>query len=78
MKEKIRRIRGGAEYPEEQIRKTVSISYDGNQYLVRIPKKISDLFHLTKKSKLNFIVDVPSVVDKHEQIMVVEIVEEEK
>ena len=75
MDEIIKRIIGESENPEVKIQKTASISFDGDQYLVRIPKRISDYLELKKKDKIKFIVDVTIVEETKKRYMVVEIVE---
>jgi predicted ATPase len=75
MNKQIRRIKGETEYSEEKIEKTATVSFDGDQYLVRIPKQISDYFEIEKRYKLNFIVNIPYVEKEHKKIMVVEIIE---
>lgn len=46
---------------EEQITKDASISYDGNNLVVRIPKEIGDYLEVNEKNaskkKIRFIVD---------------------
>ena len=75
MKEQIKRIIEETENPEEKIEKMATISFDGDQYLVRIPKKISDFLNLQKKDKIRFIVHVPFIEETKRKIMVVEIIE---
>ncbi|KYK23282.1 hypothetical protein AYK24_10730 [Thermoplasmatales archaeon SG8-52-4] len=75
MKEKIERILKETGNPEEKIEKIASISFDGDQYLVRIPKKISDFLSLKKSSKIQFIVDVSYIEETKRKIMVVKIID---
>lgn len=75
MKEIIKRIIEEAENPEEKIEKIASVSFDGDQYLVRIPKKISDYLKLKKKDKIKFIVNVTFIEKTNKKIMVAEIIE---
>lgn len=74
MKEKIERIVGKTDHPETKIEKTVTINFDGHQFFVRIPMKISEYLKLDKKDKLKFIIDIPFVVESGKKMMVVEIV----
>lgn len=75
MEEEIKRITGKNEYPETKMKQEVSINYDGKQYFVRIPTKISEYLDLNKKQKMQFIVDIPYIEEKEEKIMVVKIIE---
>jgi hypothetical protein len=74
MKEQIKRIMEETDLPETKIEKTVSISNDGEQFLLRIPKKISDYFEISKKNKLRFTLDIPYTVESRRKIMVVEVI----
>jgi len=73
--EKIRRIIERSEKPEEKIEKIVSISYDGKQFLLRIPNKISDFLNIHKKDKVRLTIDVVDIEKSHEKIMAVEFIE---
>ncbi len=74
MKEQIKRIFGETDHPETKIEKTVTINFDGHQFFVRIPMKISEYLKLDKKDKLKFIIDIPFVEETGKKMMVVEIV----
>ena len=74
MIEQIKRIIAGTDLPETKIEKIVSISFDGEQYLIRIPKKISDYFELNKENKLKFTLDIPYALESKRKIMVVEVI----
>jgi hypothetical protein len=74
MKEKIRRITMDTTTTETKIEKTVTISFDGKQFLVRIPNEISDFLKLKKGNKLKFILDIPYIEKTEEKAMVVEVV----
>lgn len=74
MKEQIKRIVGETDHPETKIEKTVTINFDGHQYFVRIPMKISQYLKLNKKDRLKFIIDIPFVEESGIKMMVVEIV----
>jgi len=74
MNEQIKRITSDTDKPEIKIEKSVSINYDGRQYFIRIPKKISDFLKITDKNKIKFILDVSYIKDTNNKIMVVEII----
>ena len=74
MNEQIKRITSDTDKPEIRIEKSVSINYDGRQYFIRIPKKISDFLKITDKNKIKFILDVSYIKDTNNKIMVVEII----
>ena len=74
MKEKIGRITSYNDDPETKIEKSVTINFDGRQYFIRIPKKISDFLKISDKNKMKFILDVPYIKDTGKKIMVVEII----
>lgn len=76
MDKRIKRIKERSEYPEERIEKTMSMSYDGDQFLVRIPKIISDFFDCEKGDKIKFIVNVPYCMETRQKVMVAEVVDE--
>ena len=75
MKEIIKRISTETYLPETKIEKIVSISFDGEQFLVRLPKKISNFLKLSKKNKLKFSLDLPYLEETGEKIMVVEVID---
>jgi hypothetical protein len=75
MKEQIERILDKGTKREAKIEKTVAISFDGDQFLVRIPKKISDLFKMKKGCKIKFIVNLSYAEETKKNIMVVEILD---
>jgi len=78
MREQIKRILSETDKPETKIEKTVSINYDGKQYFVRIPKKISDYFKITERDKIKFMIDIPYIKENKRKLMVVEVVEKKK
>ena len=61
MKEQIERILADADYPETKLEKTVSINFDGRQYFIRIPKKLSDYLKLTSTNKIKITIDIPYI-----------------
>ena len=75
MKEIIKRIVDKGTDRDEKIEKVAKISYDGDQYLVRIPKEISNLLDIKKGDKIKFIVNIPYVVETDKRIMVVEVLD---
>jgi hypothetical protein len=75
MKEQIKRITEERINPEEKIEKTVTISFDGDQFLVRIPKKISDLLEMKKGDKVKFLVNIPYIEESKKKYMVVELID---
>lgn len=75
MSEKVKRITYDTGRPEEKIEKTVTISYDGEQFLVRLPKKITDYLNIKKGDKIKFTVDVPYIAETKEKVLVAEIIE---
>ena len=74
MKEQIKRIISDTDEPETKIEKTISINFDGKQYFVRIPKKISDLLKITNKNRIKFMLDMPYIKETKQKLMVVEII----
>lgn len=78
MKEQIRRIVDETDHPETKIEKTVTINFDGHQFFVRIPMKISEYLKLDKKDRLKFTIDIPYLEETGKKIMVVEIVDSQK
>ena len=78
MKEYFKRIRADPEHPEERIENIVNISYDGKQYLIRIPTKISEFLAIHKDNKLKITLDIPSILKSKHKLMVVEVIEENK
>jgi len=75
MKEIIERIldNGKGTEREEKIEKTAKISFDGDQFVVRIPKKISDILKFQKGNKMKFTVKLAYIQETNKKIMVVEI-----
>ncbi len=78
MKEQIKRILDKRTIREAKIEKTVTISFDGDQFLVRIPKKISDALEIKKGFKMKFIANLAYNEETNKKHMVVEIYDEEK
>lgn len=75
MKEVIERIIDEKIKPEERIEKIVTINFDGRQYSVRIPKRISDLFEIHRGNKIKFIVNIAYVEVTKKNVMVVELLD---
>jgi len=73
MKEQIKGILDKNGLREEKIEKTVTISFDGDQYLVRIPKKISDALEIQKGNKMKFTANLAYIEESNKKILVVEI-----
>lgn len=73
MKEQIKGILDKNGLREEKIEKTVTISFDGDQYLVRIPKKISDALKIQKGNKMKFTANFSYIEESNKKILVVEI-----
>lgn len=73
MKEQIERILDKNGLREEKIEKTVTISFDGDQFLVRIPKKISDALEIQKGNKMKFTANLSYIEENNKKILVVEI-----
>lgn len=42
------------------LKKEATISHDGNQFLLRIPKAVSDLYEINKGDKFVFIIKIPT------------------
>lgn len=63
----------------DDIEKKVKLNFDGRQFFVRIPKRISDFFNLdeNKKYRAYFTVDVEKVVSEKVREMNLVIREEE-
>ncbi len=78
MKEKIIRIMSNNDEPEIKIERSVTINFDGRQYFIRIPKKISDFLKITDKNKIKFILNVPYIKETGKKILVVEIIAKKK
>lgn len=55
-----------------KIVKSASISYDGKQFLIRIPREISRFFNLKKGGHMKLTVDVVAVI-KGKRMMLVEV-----
>lgn len=64
--------------PEIKIERSVTINFDGRQYFIRIPKKISDFLKITDKNKIKFILNVPYIKETGKKILVVEIIAKKK
>lgn len=77
MKQNIERILKESGNPEEKIEKTVSLNYDGKQFFIRIPKKISDYLNLKKEDTLQITIDVGYIEETQQKTMVVELIEKE-
>ena len=73
MKEIIGRILDNGAEREEKIEKTAKLSFDGDQFVVRIPKKISDALEFQKGNKMKFTVSLAYIQETNKKIMVVEI-----
>lgn len=73
MNKQIKRILDENGYREEKIEKTVTISFDGDQFLVRIPKKISDALEIQKGNKMKFTANLSYIEENNKKILVVEI-----
>ena len=69
MKEKIRRISSETYKPETKIEKNVSINYDGKQYFIRIPKKLSDFLKINNKNIIKFTLDIPYMEESGKKII---------
>ncbi|MCD4740188.1 hypothetical protein K8R43_03280 [archaeon] len=67
----IERIKGKTDYRETKIIKKAKISYDGKQYLIRLPTEIARLFEIKQGQYLEFSVDVPYTQEKKEKVAVV-------
>jgi hypothetical protein len=78
MKELIERITKEITKPEEKIEKIAAINFDGQQYFVRIPKKISDFLEINKGDKIKFLVNTAYIEETGKKFMVVEILDKEK
>jgi len=74
MKEQIIRIDSITDKPETKIIKSVSINFDGKQYFVRIPKKISDFLEIEDNNMMKITLDIPYMEETKKKILVVEIV----
>lgn len=75
MKEKIGSIIDKSVLREEKIEKVATISFDGEQFLVRLPKRISDVLDVKKGNKMRFIVNLKYIEKVNKKIMVGEIIE---
>ena len=73
MNKQIKRILDKNGLREEKIEKTVIISFDGDQFLVRIPKKISDALEIQKGNKMKFTANLSYIEENNKKILVVEI-----
>lgn len=72
---KIIQIRKPTDYKETKIIKKARISYDGKQFLVRIPTELARLFEIKQGQYLEFMVDVPYFQEKKERVAVVSVKE---
>ena len=54
------------EEPEEVVRKEATISFDGRQFLARIPSEVSQLLKIKKGDKLVFNIQLPPPHTKEE------------
>ena len=63
---------------QTKIEKTVSINFDGKQFFIRIPTKVSEFLQLKEESKARVIVDVSVIEEVKRKIMVEEVVEKEE
>ena len=75
MKEQIKRIISETDRPEIKIKKIVSINFDGKQFFLRIPKKISEYLHISDKDKLQVTLDVKFIKEAKKKVMVVEVID---
>jgi len=75
MKEIIDRIIGDEEKPARKLNKIVAVNFDGRQFTIRIPKKISIFFKIHKGNKVKFIVNTAYTEETGKKIMVVELIE---
>lgn len=75
MKEKVNKIDNNKTPKEAKIVKSVTISFDGDQYLLRIPKKISDILEIKKGHKLKFILNLEYLEKTNQKVMVVELID---
>jgi len=54
------------EEPEEVVRKEATISFDGRQFLARIPSEVSQILDIKKGDKLEFEIRMPPPHSKQE------------
>jgi bifunctional DNA-binding transcriptional regulator/antitoxin component of YhaV-PrlF toxin-antitoxin module len=78
MKEQIITIVSKTDKPETKIKKTVSINFDGKQYFIRIPKKISEYLHISENDRLQITLDVNYIKESKKKAMVVEVIGKKK
>jgi len=60
---------------ESIFEKTVKLSFDGDQFVVRIPKKIASGLKMKKGDRMKFTLDYAYLDETAKRIMVVEILE---
>ena len=75
MKEIIDRIMGDEEKPARKIVKMAAVNFDGRQYTIRIPKKISINFKIHRGNKVKFIINTAYTEETGKKIMVVELID---
>lgn len=71
----INKILNNSELRMDLLEKIVWLSFDGDQFVVRIPQKISVALNLKKGNKVKFSLNLPYIEENHKKIMVVEIIE---
>lgn len=69
----IDKVKGETDYEETRIVKKAKISFDGKQFLIRMPTEIARLFEVEKGQYLEFTVDVPYTQEKKEKVAVVKL-----
>jgi len=52
--------------PNVNIEREVSVLFDGRQFLIKIPKEISQFYDLKKKDKIKLIIEIKEPPKKHE------------
>ena len=75
MSEKINRYFEKSRFAEERIERTNMVNFDGKQFFIRLPKKISDFLNIKKGDKLRFTLDTKYVSESRKKIMVVELID---
>lgn len=75
MKEIIDRIIESEEKPARKFTKIVAVNFDGRQYTIRIPKKISNYFEIQRGVKVKFIINTAYTEETGKKIMVVELID---
>ena len=76
MKEVIDRIIGGKIDPAHRFSKMAAVNFDGRQYTIRIPKRISNYFKIHKGNKVKFTINTVYTEETEKKIMVVELIEQ--